>query len=121
MELAPEKGLLETTGALPRAVKVRAATHARTRMFVILALVVLATALRLYGINTYPVFGDEYNSIAMAKEVSLNWNSLLYAALMHFLILLGDGEFWLRLPALIFGVATVPVLFRVGERIGGWR
>ena len=121
MELAPEKGLLERTGAFPRWLEVRASTDARKRTYMILALVALATALRLYGINTYPVFGDEYNSIAMAKEISLNWNSILYAVLTHFLIRLGDGEFWLRLPAMIFGVAAVPVLFRVGERLGGWR
>jgi len=121
MELSPEKELFETVAAVPRPLELGVDTNARRRMYVILAIVGLALALRLYGINTYPLFGDEYNSIAGAQDINLNWNSILYAVLTHFLIRLGDTEFWLRLPAMIFGAAAVPILFRIGERIGGWR
>jgi len=94
---------------------------ARRRTYVLLSIVGLGLALRFYGISLYPLGGDEYGSIAEAKSVGLNWNSILYSTLMHFWVRLGTTEFWLRLPAAIFGIATVPLLFRVGEKLGGWR
>jgi len=96
-------------------------SEARRRTYILLSIVGLALVLRLYGISLYPLEGDEYNSIAGAKDINLNWNSIGYAVLTHFWIRLGDSEFWLRLPAAIFGIATVPVLFKIGEKLGGWR
>lgn len=120
MELASTKEVFERVAPVSRTRPI-ATTNSRGRLYVIVAIVGLAIGLRLYGITTYPLFGDEYNSIAAALDVNLNWNSILYALLTHFLIRLGDTEFWLRLPAVIFGVASVPVLFRIGERVGGSR
>src|SRR5258708_35058408 len=91
------------------------------RRGVFLSVIVLATVLRLSAISLYPLAGDEYGSLAEAKAVGLNWNSIIYSGLMHFWIRLGSGELWLRLPSAIFGTATVVVLFKIGEKLGGWR
>jgi hypothetical protein len=91
------------------------------RKAVFLSIVVLAAALRIYAISAYPLAGDEYGSLAEAKSVGLNWNSIIYSGLMHFWIRLGSSELWLRLPAAIFGTATVAVLFQIGEKLGGWK
>ena len=91
------------------------------RQAVVLSILILAAALRIYAISLYPLAGDEYGSLAEAKAVGLNWNSIIYSGFMHFWIRLGSSELWLRLPAAIFGVATVPVLFKLGEKFGGWR
>src|SRR5258708_38390286 len=96
-------------------------TEARRRTYLLLLIVGLALVLRLYGISLYPMEGDEYNSIAGARDINLNWNSIGYAVLTRFWIRLGDSELWLRLPAAIFGIATVPILFKIGEKLGGWR
>src|SRR5258708_1809835 len=96
-------------------------TEARRRTYLLLLIVGLGLALRLYGLSLYPLEGDEYNSIAGARDINLNWNSIGYAVLTHFWIRLGNSEFWLRLPAAIFGIVTVPILFKIGERLGGWR
>src|SRR6266571_9535760 len=80
-------------------------SEARRRTYILLSIVGLALVLRLYGISLYPLEGDEYNSIAGARDINLNWNSIGYAVLTHFWIRLGDSEFWLRLPAAIFGIA----------------
>lgn len=101
--------------------KVPAVTLDLRRQAVFLSVVVLAAALRIYAISLYPLAGDEYGSLAEAKAVGLNWNSIIYSSLMHFWIKLGSGELWLRLPAAVFGVATVGVLFKLGEKLGGWR
>jgi len=91
------------------------------RQAIVLSVVVLAAALRIYAISLYPLAGDEYSSLAEANKVGLNWNSIIYSGLMHFWIRLGSSELWLRLPSAIFGTATVAILFRVGEKLGGWR
>jgi Dolichyl-phosphate-mannose-protein mannosyltransferase len=91
------------------------------RQRALLSLVALATILRVYAISTYPLAGDEYGSIAEAKSVGLNWNSIIYSGLMHFWIRFGSSEVWLRVPAAIFGAATVAIIFKIGERLGGWR
>ena len=91
------------------------------RRLVFLLLIGIAAVLRIYAISFYPLAGDEYGSIAEAESLGLNWNSIIYSSLMHFWIRLGTGELWLRLPAAIFGTAAVVILFKTGEKLGGWR
>ena len=91
------------------------------RQAVVLSLVVLAVALRILAISQNSLNGDEYTSLADAKVLGQNWNSIIYSALMHFWIRLGDSELWLRLPAVVFGALTVPVFFKIGEKLFGWR
>ncbi len=98
-----------------------ATSEATLRIFLLLSIVGLALLLRLYGISQYQLSFDEYGSIWEAKSVGLNWNSILYSLLNHFWVRLGTSELWLRLPAAIFGAATVPILFKIGEKLGGWR
>jgi Dolichyl-phosphate-mannose-protein mannosyltransferase len=97
------------------------ATSAARRRLVLLLTVGLGLFLRLYEISSYPFAGDEYNSIAGAKDIGLNWNSVIYAILTRYWIRWGDNELWLRLPAAIFGTISVIILFKIGERLGGWR
>jgi len=85
------------------------------------SLLFLAAVLRIYAISLYPLTGDEYESIAGARNIHLNWNSIIYSLLTHFWIRMGDSEFWLRLPSAIFGIATVSIIFKAGEKLGGWR
>jgi len=89
--------------------------------YFLIAVMSAAVLLRLYGMSAYPLQGDEYQSLAEAKSVGLNWNSIVYSSLLHFWSRWGSTELWLRLPAAIFGVATVPILHRVGQRLGGSR
>ena len=89
--------------------------------YILIAIISVAVLLRLYGISIYPLQGDEYQSLAEAKYVGLNWNSVIYSTVMHFWMKFGSSEFWLRLPAAMFGIATIPVLFKAGEKLGGWR
>jgi len=91
------------------------------RQAVVLSILLLAAILRIYAISLYPLTGDEYSSLAEAKLVGLNLNSIIYSGLMHFWIRLGSSELWLRLPAAILGIATVVILFKLGEKLGGWR
>jgi hypothetical protein len=96
-------------------------SETRRRNYLLLGAVGLALLLRLHGISLYPLEGDEYGSIREAHTLGLNWNSILYSTLMHFWVRLGTSELWLRLPAAIFGTATVFILGKAGEKLCGWR
>src|SRR5262245_50634953 len=89
--------------------------------YVVIAIVTTAVLLRLYGISFYPLEGDEYRSLVEAKSVGLNWNSIIYSSMMHFWAQFGSSELWLRLPAAVFGAVTVPVMYKLGERLAGSR
>src|SRR5215510_15358908 len=89
--------------------------------YVVMAIVIAAMLLRLYGISLYPLEGDEYGSLAEAKSVGLNWNSIVYSSVLHFWARWGSTELWLRLPAAVFGAATVPVMYKLSERLAGSR
>ena len=67
----------------------------------------ISVFLKIYGLSLYPFNGDEYGSIAVARGVAYNFNSILYFLFLKAWALAGFGEIWLRLPAVCFGVATV--------------
>jgi len=110
--LTDAESIKTSAPAIPEAVR---------RQGTFLALVVLASLLRIYAISLYPLAGDEYGSLAEAKTLGLNWNSIIYSIFMHVWTQLGSSEFWLRLPSAILGVATVAILFKIGEKLGGRR
>lgn len=91
--------------------------HSQTYAFAFV--VVLGAVLRLYGLASYSLVGDEYNSLGEATHVGLNWNSIIYSAVMHFWVQFGSSETWLRLPAALFGIATIPLLYQAGLKLGG--
>jgi mannosyltransferase len=93
----------------------------RQERFLLLLLILIALSLRLYGLNSYSLNGDEYGSIAQAKQVGLNWNSILYFIFMHMWISFGESDWWLRLPSVLFGTLTVPLLYACGDKLGGKR
>jgi hypothetical protein len=99
----------------------RSNSYAKRRIYFLTSIAGLALVLRLYGISLYTLEFDEYGSIWEARLVGSNWNSIVYSSLMHFWIRLGNSELWLRLPSVIFGIATVLILFKIGETLGGWR
>jgi len=116
-----EEAVLSRPTATPIETVPRIYTVVSNRVFLLLSITTLALIVRLYGISLYPFEGDEYNSIAEALDFNRNWNSFVYSSITHFWIGFGRSELWLRLPAVIFGVAAVVVLFRIGERLGGPR
>jgi hypothetical protein len=121
MEVASEITSREFAGDFDTRSTGLASIISRKRTVVLLCIVALGVGLRLYGISSYSLVVDEYGSIVEGQRLGLNWNSIIYSTVMHFWLPFGQSEFWLRLPAAIFGMATVPILFKVGEQFGGWR
>lgn len=93
------------------------------------ALIVLVGAwARLPRLADASIWLDEAHSLRIAK---LNWSTLwlsgydntppLYYSLLKLSLLFGDTELVLRLPSLLAGIATIPVIIWAGSLMSGAR
>lgn len=105
------------------------------RKVLILSLILLAFALRVYQLDAKSIWFDESHSlnraslgllaIASGKQV---WGEMVirdrthvpfYFFLLHFLIqLAGDSDFTLRFLSVLFGVLIVPLIYVMGKKLG---
>ena len=92
------------------------------------AIVCVALALRLPFLSQKSLWLDEIWSIGIAR---MSWasfwsvvrdqdpNMSLYYALLHVWMKLGSSEFLIRILSVLFGAATVPVVYALGKRLFG--
>jgi len=105
-----------------------------SRRVLILSLIILAFALRVYQLDAKSIWFDESHSlnrasldllsIASGKQI---WGDRVvqdtthvpfYFFALHFLIkLAGDSDFTLRFLSVIFGVLTVPLIYFMGKKL----
>ncbi len=89
--------------------------------------VALGTVLRLYRIGAQPLWLDEASSLRFAR-LSLaqlwSWSSIvdpgnppLYYSVLHGWLRFGDSEAALRIPSMVFGVLTIPLVYALGRTI----
>jgi 4-amino-4-deoxy-L-arabinose transferase-like glycosyltransferase len=111
------------TLTLPRAI-----TRTRSATLLLVVLVVGGLALRLYAIGAKSLWIDEAFSIWMAAQplaeiwrytVLLDQHPPLYYTLLHFWAAFGDGEGIMRGFSALWGVLALPVIYLIGQRIGG--
>ncbi len=89
---------------------------------VALLLTLLALAIRLYGIGRWDIVYDEYFTYTYARERYLQIFGPIYYGLVALSYqFFGVSEFSVRLPALILGVAGVPVFFLTWRSLIGDR
>jgi mannosyltransferase len=100
-------------------------------LLVVGAITALAFALRVVGMDQ-SLFGDEYftHSIVTQNGVTGVWDQVFTTSItppLHYYVawlalkLGGDSVVLVRLPSLLFGTATVPLMFVLGRRVGGDR
>ncbi|MGA9349959.1 MAG: glycosyltransferase family 39 protein [Anaerolineae bacterium] len=96
----------------------------------IIAIIILAFALRIYRLDHQSIWYDEGVSIYLANQslkdlvagVSAdNHPPLHFLALYFWLKLAGQSEFAIRFLSLICGVLSVPLLFKLGRELFGQR
>jgi len=100
-------------------------------LWVLFGVIVVAAALRLYGIASWPIQGDEGYSISNGLTVKEKGVFAKHIEWMHpayFLILGGlykvtgsAGVLLSRLPAFVFGVLSFPLFWLFGRRLMGRR
>jgi uncharacterized membrane protein len=94
------------------------------------AICLLGLALRLFRIGAWGIGLDEAYSVSAAARgvtdlvrfVAVDdFHPPLYYLLLHVWSLLGTNEVLLRLPSVVFGVAAIWVLYKLGATIAGER
>ncbi len=96
--------------------------------WLLLCILIIATAYRVYGIDSYSLWGTELSdAIAVSHTGWLDMVSAMrygdirppgyHTVLYVFSQLLGRSEFVLRLPSMVAGIASVYLVFRLGARI----
>jgi mannosyltransferase len=106
-----------------------AVSSIQTKLWLFLLLVV-AFSLRIVELRTRSFWLDEAASSMLAH---VDWHSFvralshrqanmaLYYVFLRAWVYVGDSESWIRFLSVIFGVAAIPVIYRVGELVLGPR
>ena len=97
------------------------------RRWVLVALILLAFALRIYRLQYQSLWRDEVDAIFFATG---SWSKLLsmftaagengplyFVLLRPWLALVGSTEFAARFFSLVFGVLAVPLVYHLGRRL----
>lgn len=88
-----------------------------------LGLIWLGFGLRIYAIGDNSLWYDELLQVDIAQgplahilpQMERHAAMPLDYVILHFWIKLGRQEFWVRWPALVFGMLAIPLIYRVGH------
>jgi len=113
------------------AARARSPRFVRRVDFVLVAIVILAVVLRLWGLGRQSFWYDEWltteatsGGLADALRHAANREGIpptYFALLWGWVRVFGDGEVALRSVSALFGAATVPVAYSAARELGGRR
>jgi mannosyltransferase len=95
--------------------------------FIALAVIMaLAAFLRIHELGSHSLWNDELMSVSYARSDGF-WERLLrstttinmafYYVVLHFWVMLGQSDFWVRLPSVIFGLLAIPAIYALGSHL----
>lgn len=95
----------------------------------LLVVIALGLAVRLWGLGRESIWLDEATSIKLARMdvwTGIQWTAVdehppLYFILLHYWLFLGDNEWIIRGLSLLPGVLTIPVIYALGALLFDWR
>lgn len=94
----------------------------QNKKYGIFAVILLSAALRMFQLGTESLWVDEGYSLRDASAgLSLTDMRPLYFIILHFWAMLGGSDLWLRLPAAIFGILSVWLMYVTANRLAGHR
>ena len=88
-------------------------------------ILILAAGLYFYELGTESLWVDELLSIDAAKNLNINqlitgkYSRPVYFILLHFWMMLGDSEAWLRGLCLLFSLGSVFLIYELARRLLG--
>lgn len=95
---------------------------------ILIAITLLGTYLRIHNLGTQSIWLDEAVSYELShvNSVSLVWTNAmadkhppLHFLILHFVSIFSSSEFMLRLPSAVFGILTIPMIYKTGESLFG--
>ncbi|ABE52521.1 glycosyltransferase family 39 protein [Methanococcoides burtonii] len=92
---------------------------------ILIAITLLGTILRIYSLATESIWLDEATSVNIASrslmDIIFGNNDFahppLYYSILHFVMMVSQSEFALRLPSAIFGSLSIPLIYLVGKEL----
>ena len=92
----------------------------RRELLVLAAILLMALALRLYGLDAESLWRDEGHTLLRAVDAHLlGGGRPLFYLFMKWWMGLGSSDAWLRLPAVAFGVAGIAALWAATKAAAG--
>ncbi len=92
------------------------------------ALILLAAFLRFVNLGHTSLWLDEIYDLIVLPGATLgrlafpvDQHPPLYYLLLHYWLVLGHGELWMRLPSALAGVLSVPLMWQAGAALGSRR
>jgi mannosyltransferase len=94
--------------------------------------ILIGAFLRLYRLGAQSIWGDEALTLqvytvghSFSQLMSNVWHRAfhppLYFIIAHYWYMLGKSEFMLRFPSAVFGIAAIPVVYRIARSLFGPR
>ena len=95
--------------------------------YILATQIVLMTFFCLLYLGKEGFWFDEVRSVLIARDGSTMWQTIkhhegnmwLYYVLLHFWMKVGESEFWIRGLSALFGIMTLPVIFKFGKYLAG--
>src|SRR5437763_9444550 len=95
--------------------------------FVLLGIILLAFALRVYHLDAMSFWSDEGISVIRARVefpqvlgiLPVEHTPLYFVALHQWMHAAGEGDFAVRFFSLLFSVLSVPLVYRLGQALDG--
>ncbi len=99
----------------------RSAGRAGFFLFLIMA---FGFAVRIFHLGHKELWCDEVSSVTLARNAynifsALSYKPLYFLFLKFWIYFFGMAEFAVRLPSVIFGTATIFVIYKLGQEISG--
>ncbi|MGH7197416.1 MAG: glycosyltransferase family 39 protein [Candidatus Omnitrophota bacterium] len=101
--------------------------HDKKVIFALAAIVLVGAALRIHGLTNQSLWHDEAgnwvrsgfgNLLTVLDQGERDVHPPAYLVLLYFCRkIMGDSETALRLPSVIFGILTIPLVFLLGSRV----
>jgi len=97
-------------------------------LLILIAITLFGAYLRVHNLGTQSIWLDEAASYYMShgNSVSGVWaNTIadrhppLHFLILHFVSIFSSSEFMLRFPSAVFGIFTIPVIYKIGESLFG--
>lgn len=80
--------------------------------------ILLGMALRAFHLGNQSLWYDEVEAIRYASDLSLqDVHPPIYYSLLHLTLMLGQSEWIVRFPSLLFGVLSIPLVYVIGNRL----
>jgi 4-amino-4-deoxy-L-arabinose transferase-like glycosyltransferase len=97
-----------------------AGREATRRRLEFLSVMLLATALRFYRLRAESLWVDEgYSLRDTAEKFAFSPERPIYFLILRWWMHFGHSEVWLRMPAVIFGIAAVALMYLLARRLFG--